>query len=120
MHWKVIFKVQEKSQFRDGSFDDDDFWDSSNPIDAYDTLNDTDPDNASVVIDTVMYTMSYTAALTEGIWELNDSPDEINIYDISNLDREESGFDNDPQEFLQNHPELLLARYYDFKAVLVD
>ena len=39
------------------------------------------------------------------------------VYDISNIDRDHTNFDDDPDQYLSNHPELLIKKYFDFHVV---
>ena len=105
---RIAFNVSDKDGVRKGYFSDADLWDYTElelPIDL--------EGNISGAFDW----MHYNIALTEDIYGVNGEGFSILVYDISSIDRDHTTFDDDPDQYLSQHPELLIKKYFDFHVI---
>ena len=105
---RIAFYVSDENGIRKGYFSDAELWDYTElelPIDR----------NGDIV--GAFDWMHYNIALTEDIYGVSGEGFSILVYDISNIDRDHTNFDDDPDQYLSNHPELLIKKYFDFHVV---
>lgn len=105
---QIAFLVSDKHGVRKGYFSNAELWDYTELERSIDLEG-----NISGAFDW----MHYNIALTEDIYGVSGDDLSILVYDISSIDRDHSNFDNNPDQYLSQHPELLIKRYFDFHVI---
>lgn len=105
---KIAFYISDKDGIRKGYYSDADLWD-------YTEIEQLDDANGN--IGGAFDWIHYNIALTEDVYSLSGDGLSILVYDISSVDRDRTSFDDDPEQYLSSHPELLIKKYFDFHVI---
>ena len=106
---KIAFYISEQCGVRNGDFSDAELWD-------YSEFEQQHIDCEGDVIGAYDW-MHYNIALTEDIYGVSGEELSILVYDISSNDRDHTDFDDNPDLYLAQHPELLIKKYYNFHVI---
>ncbi len=105
---RIAFFVSDIHGIRKGYFSDAELWDYTELELSIDLEG-----NISGAFDWIHYNI----ALSEEIYSVSGEGLTILVYDISSVDRDHSIFDDDPEGYLSDHPELLIKKYFDFHVI---
>lgn len=105
---QIAFWIFEKYGIRKGFFSDAEFWDYTELEREIDREG-----NIGGAFDWMLYNI----ALTEDVYGISGEGLCILVYDISSIDCKQTNFDDDPDKYLSQHPELLIKKYYDFHVI---
>lgn len=106
---QIAFYVSEQCGVRKGYFSDAELWD-------YNEFEQQRIDREGDIAGAYDW-IHYNIALTEDIYGVNGEDLSILVYDISSIDRNQIDFDEDPDQYLLQRPELLIKKYFDFHVI---